>query len=137
MSTMRPGNPTRWWRPVPVKWEGARLSEDGRSLFVFYVTGSPAPADRADLWWEQERLTLTLSRMFAGEIETAAAFPHCVEVPLSRDASDCVLVDGATGELSSEKKSFFLDPEVLWDTGQTLDSVFEPRERLEPREITT
>jgi hypothetical protein len=114
-----------------------RLSEDGRRLFVFYVTGSPAPADRADVWWQQERVTLTLSRMFAGEIETAAAFSHCVELPLSRDASDCVLVDGATGELASEKKSFFLDPEVLWDTEQTLDSVFEPREHLEPREVTS
>lgn len=132
---MPPENPTRWWRPLSVEWEGARLSEDGRSLFVFYVTGSPAPADRADVRWEQEQLTLTLSRMFAGEISTAAAFSHCVEVPLSRDASDCVLIDGATGELATEKKSFFLDPEVLRDTEQTLDSVFEPRERLEPREI--
>ena len=134
---MPPGDPTRLWRPVPVEWEGVRRAEDGRSLFVFYVTGSPAPADRADVRWEHERLTLTLSRMFAGEIQTAAAFSHCVEVPLSHDASECVLIDGATGESSSEKKSFFLDPEVLRDTEQTLDSIFEPREQLEPREITT
>jgi hypothetical protein len=113
-----------------------RLSEDGTSLFVIYITGSPQPADRADVLWGEQRLTLTLSRMFEGDIETAAAFYHCVEVPLSHDASDRILFDGATGERATKKKSSYLDPELLRDTEQTLDSLFEPRELLEPREIT-
>jgi hypothetical protein len=123
------------WRPVPVEWEGVRLSEDGTRLFAAYITGSPQPADRADVRWDEKRLTLTLSRLFEGDIETAAAFYHCVEVPLSQSASDRIPVDGATGERASNKKSDYLDPEFLQRTERTLDEVFEPRELLAPREV--
>jgi hypothetical protein len=124
------------WRPVPVEWEGVRLSEVGTRLFAAYITGSPQPADRADVRWAEKRLTLTLSRMFAGDVEEAAAIYHCVEVPLSQSASDRNLVDGATGERAGNKKSHYLDPDLLKGTETTLDWVFEPRERLEPREVT-
>jgi hypothetical protein len=123
------------WRPLPAKWEGVRLTAEGQSLLAVYITGSPKPADRADVRWEQKRLTLTLSRMFEGDAESAAAFNYCVEVPLSRDASSCVVIDGATGERAEKKKSSYLDPDRLRGTEQTLDSVFEPTERLQPREI--
>jgi hypothetical protein len=125
------------WRPVPVEWEGVRLTADGQSLLAVYITGSPKPADRADVRRDQRRLTLTLSRVFEGEVETAAAIYHCVEVPLSQHASDRILVDGTTGERANKKRSHYLDPGLLRGTERTLDSVFEPGERLEPREITT
>jgi hypothetical protein len=124
------------WRPVPVEWEGVRLSEDGTRLFAAYITGSPQPADRADVRWDEKRLTLTLSRMFAGDVETAAAIYHGVEVPLSRDASERTLFDGTTGGRASAKRSSYLDPAQLRGTERTLDEVFEARELLEPHEIT-
>jgi hypothetical protein len=112
------------------------VSDDGRRLFVVYITGDRSPADRADARWDSKRLTLTLSRMRDGGLETAAAVYHCVEVRLSKDASEHILIDGATGARASAKKSSYLDPELLRDTESTLGEVFEPRELLEPREVT-
>jgi hypothetical protein len=117
-------------------WEGVRVSEDGTRLRVVYITGTRRPADRVDVKWEPEQVTLTLSQMGDGGATTAMAVYHCVEVPVSNDISGRILVDGATGELATEKNSFHLDPELLSDTEQTLDSVFEPHELLEPREIS-
>jgi hypothetical protein len=110
------------------------VAEDGTRLRVVYVTSTRRPADRIDIRWETEQVTVTLSQMGDGGATTAMAVYHCVEVPLSQDVSDRILVDGATGELATEKESCHLDPELLSDTEQTLDSVFEPREWLEPRE---
>lgn len=121
---------------MPIPWEGVRLSDDGTRLFVAYITGDRQPADRADVRWDQERLTLTLSRMREGDGGKIAASYHCVEVPVSQDASQRILVDGTTGERAGSKQSPYLDPERLRGTERTLDSVFEPRELLEPREIT-
>jgi hypothetical protein len=117
-------------------WEGVRVSEDGTCLRVVYITGTRRPADRVDVKWEPEHVTLTLSQMGDGGATTAMAVYHCVEVPLSHDISDRILIDGATGEPATEKKSSHLDPELLSDTELTLDSVFEPHELLEPREIS-
>jgi hypothetical protein len=112
------------------------VSDDGTRLRVVYITSTPRPADRVDVRWESKQATVTLSQMGDGGATTAMAVYHCVEVPLSQDVSDRILVDGATGEPATEKESFHLDPELLSDTEQTLDSVFEPREWLEPRDIT-
>jgi hypothetical protein len=133
---MPPKNGTRPWFPVPIAWEGVRVSDDGMRLFVVYVLGTPGTAaDRADVRWDQTRLTLTLSRMADGGGGKLAASYHCVEVPVSEDASDRILVDGATGERASAKQSRYLDPEVLRGSERSLDGVFEPHERLEPREV--
>ncbi|MEA2432362.1 MAG: hypothetical protein QOI19_2835, partial [Thermoleophilaceae bacterium] len=95
---MPPKKGTRPWFPVPIAWEGVRVSDDGMRLFVVYILGTPgAAADSADVRWDQERLTLTLSRMADGDGGKLAACYHCVEVPLSQDASDRILIDGATG----------------------------------------
>jgi hypothetical protein len=112
-----------------------RVSEDGRRLLVVYVTGSSGPADRADVRWDQGRLTLTLSGMRRGGGEKLPAIYHCVEVPVSEDASDRILIDGATGERASAKRSHYLDPEGLRNMELTLDAVFTPREVLTPREV--
>jgi hypothetical protein len=72
---------------------------------------------------------------FAGDVETAAAIYHCVEVPLSRDASERTVLDGTTGVRATAKQSIYLDPDFLRDTERTLDEVFEPREQLQPREV--
>jgi hypothetical protein len=133
---MPPRKGTRRWVPVPTPWEGVRLSGDGTRLFVVYVTADLEPADRADVRWDQERLTLTLSRMRDGDGGKMPAIYHCVEVPLSQDASQRILVDGATGERATAKQSHHLDPDLLQGTERTLDAVFEPTELLDPREIT-
>jgi hypothetical protein len=134
---MPPKKGTRRWIPVPIPWEGVRVSEDGRHLFVVYILGTPGTvADRADVRWDQKRLTLTLSRMADGDGGNLAAVYHCVEVPLSQDASDRILIDGATGERGGAKRSRYLDPEVLRGSERSLDAVFDPRERLDPRETT-
>lgn len=133
---MPPKKGTRRWIPVPIAWEGVRVSEDGRRLLVVYITGAPGSvADRADVRWEQKRLTLTLSAMGDGDGGKLAACYHCAEIPVSEDVADRILVDGATGERASAKRSRYLDPEVLSGTETSLDAVFEPHERLEPREI--
>lgn len=111
------------------------IAEDGLGLLVVYVTGDPQPADRADLRWDQDRVTLTLSRKREGDGGKLAAIYHCVEVPTRHDASERILIDGATGERATAKRSHHLDLEVLRGTERTLDSVFEPMERLEPREV--
>jgi len=131
---MPPKKGTRPWIPVPTPWEGIRVSDDGKRLFVVYVAGQSQPAARADVRWDQERLTLTLSRMREGDGGKLAAIYHCIEVPLSHDASDRVLIDGATGERASAKQSRYLDSDVPRGSERSLDAVFEPRERLEPRE---
>jgi hypothetical protein len=134
---MPPRKGTRPWFPVPIAWEGVRVSEDGTRLLAVYITGTPgSAADRADVRWDQKRLTLTLSRMGDGDGGKLAACYHCVEVPVSADPSERILVDGATGERATSKQSRYLDPEVLRGTETSLDAVFEPHERLEPREIT-
>jgi hypothetical protein len=133
--TLPPLDETERWVRTPQAWEGVRFSDDGTRLFVVYITGSPPPADGADVRWDDQRLTLTLSRMFLGDIEEAAAIYHCVEVPLSRDASGRTLVDGTTGVRASAKRSHYLDPELLRGTERTLGEVFEPRELLQPREV--
>src|SRR4051812_39323041 len=66
-ATMPPKKGTRPWIPVPIAWEGVRVSEDGRCLLVVYVTGDRQPVDQADVRWDQSRLTLTLSRMREGD----------------------------------------------------------------------
>jgi hypothetical protein len=55
--------------------------------------------------------------------------------PVSRDASAHIVIDGATGERASAKRSTHLDPEMLRQRGEAPDAYFEPTERLEPREI--
>ena len=136
-ATMPPKKGTRPWIPVPIAWEGVRVSENGRRLLVAYVTSNGQPVDRADARWDQRRLTLTLSRMGAGEGGGTALFHHCVEVPVSQDASTRVLIDGATGERANAKRSTYLDPEQLRQREQPPDAYFEPTERLEPREVST
>lgn len=88
---------------VPIAWEGVRLSDDGRRLLVVYVTGDRQPVDRADVRWDQKRLTLTLSRMRKGDGGKMGVFYHCVEVTVSQDASARILIDGATGERAGAK----------------------------------
>jgi hypothetical protein len=100
-----------------------------------YVTGDEHPADRADVRWDEHRLTVTLSRMRASDGGKIAAVHHCVAIPLSRDASAQILVDGATGERADAKQSRYLDSGVLSGSERTLDSVFEPEAVLEPREV--
>ena len=130
---MPPEPETRQWIPLPIQWEGVRVSEDGTRLRVALVTG---PVDRADVRWESERVTLTLSQMWdVGAVKAASVVYHCVEVPLSHAVGDRILVDGATGELAAEKNSPHLDPELLYDTERTLDSVFEPTQVVRPREF--
>lgn len=131
---MPPRKGGKLWVPEPVPWEGVRLVHGGRVLRLVYITGDGQPADRADIWWSGRRLTVTLSRMRTTDSEKLALVYHCVEVPLSRDATDFVLVDGATAERASAKNSAYLSEERLRGTERTEDMVFEPRERLEPRE---
>jgi hypothetical protein len=133
---MPPKKGTRPWIPVPIAWEGVRVSEDGRHLLVAYVTGNGQPADRADVRWDQSHVTLTLSRMRTGSGDKLMAFHHCVEVPLSQDAWNRILIDGATGERASAKRSRYPDPDVLRGSESSLDAYFGPTEMLEPREIS-
>ena len=133
---MPPKKGTRPWIPVPIPWEGVRVSEDGRRLLVVYVTGDRQPVDRADVRWDQSRLTLTLSRMRTGDGGKMGGFHHCVEVPVSQDASARILIDGTTGERASAKRSVHLDPERLRHKGHVVESYFEPSELLEAREIS-
>src|SRR4051794_18859944 len=131
-----PKKGTQRWTPTPVAWEGARLTEGGKRLLVVYVTGDAQPADRADVRWDQGRLTVTLSRMRAADGGKLAAVHHCVAIPLSQDASARILIDGATGERAGAKQSRYLDPEVLSGSERTLDSMFEPQAELQPQEVT-
>jgi hypothetical protein len=133
---MSPREQTRPWVPVPMAWEAARFGDDGTRLRIAYITGDGGHADRADVRWNDLHLTVTLSRMErASRHEHVALFHHCVELRLSRDASDRLLVDGTTGELASAKQSRYLTDEELRAAEHTWDSVFEPREFLEPREV--
>jgi hypothetical protein len=93
--------------------------------------------DRADVRWEQRRITVTLSRMAApaGSRKMGLGY-RCVEVQLSRDASGLILIDGATGERADAKRSRYLDPEYLRQSERTLDDVFEPRQFLTPTDFT-
>src|SRR4051794_38390326 len=97
-AAMPPKKGARPWIPIPTAWEGIRVSDDGRRLFVVYVTGSRQPVDHADVRWDQKRLTLTLSRMGEGDGGKMSAVYHCVEIPVSEDASTRILIDGTTGE---------------------------------------
>lgn len=134
---MPPKKGTRPWIPVPIAWEGVRVSEDGMRLLVVYILGTPGTAaDRADVRWDPKRLTLTLSRMADGHGGKLAACYHCVEIPVSADASDRILIDGSTGERAGAKHSRYLDPDVLRGSEKSLDAVFQPHERLDPREVT-
>jgi hypothetical protein len=122
--------------PIPVAWEGARLSANGTVVRLVYITGDAETwADRADVRWDAARLTVTLTRMGdPGDGEKLAAFYRCVELRLSRDAGDLLLVDGATGERVTAKESDYLAADQLQGTERTLDSVFEPMHSLDPVE---
>jgi hypothetical protein len=115
-------------------WEAARFGEDGTRLRLAYIGG--VPADRADVRWNDLHLTVTLSRMDTpSDHQKLGVIHHCVELQLSRDASDRLLVDGKTGELATAKRSRYLNDEELRATERTWDMVFEPHEFLEPREF--
>jgi hypothetical protein len=126
---------THPWRPFPVAWVGARLSDDGRRLSVALVSNTRELPDRADVRWGQGRLTVTLSLMGGSSGGKMPAFQRCVEIPLSRDASGLTIIDGADGLRAAAKDSGWLDPEDLANTGRTLDDVFTPSATLVPREF--
>lgn len=90
-------------------WEVGRFGEDGTRLRLAY--------DRPT---RHQKL---------------AIISRCVELQLSRDASDRLLVDGTLGELATAKQSRYFNDERLRETERTWDMVFEPREFLEPREV--
>ena len=120
--------------PIPIRWEGARLSDDGKRLRLVHI--HLQPPDRADIRWEPRRITVTLSRMDFPRGSTSAVLQyHCVELELSRDASDLILVDGATGERATAKRSRYLDPDDLRAIESSPDRVFEPDQFLVPREV--
>jgi hypothetical protein len=130
---MPPTPVTSPWVPVPVAWEGVRVTDDGRRLRIFYVS---LRVDRVDIRWGQDQLTITLSGMMNTDDAVAAvAVFRCAEIPLSRHVGQRTLIDGATGEQADMKRSRWLDPQLLHDTESSLDSVFEPTELLHPREF--
>jgi hypothetical protein len=130
---MPPNRAISPWVPVPVAWEGVRVTDDDKRLRVFYVS---LRVDRVDIRWVQHQLTITLSGMWNTDDAVAAvAVFRCAEIPLSRHVSHRILIDGATGERAEMKRSRWLDPQQLHDTETSLDSVFEPTELLHPREF--